>query len=122
MTHVYLAQAICQLVIAGGFNVPVVAAAKIRTPHDAERILAEGKADLIGLCRPLLCDPDWPNKARADRSREIVHCTACNWCLEADSRYEKVTCSRWPEGALIAPDPFLAEIARPSELPDNVSL
>ena len=38
-----------------------------------------------------------------------------------DSRYEKVTCSRWPEGALVAPDPFLAEIARSSELPENVS-
>jgi 2,4-dienoyl-CoA reductase-like NADH-dependent reductase (Old Yellow Enzyme family) len=107
---------------AGGFNVPVVAAGKIRTPHEAERILAQGKADLIGLCRPLLCDPDWPKKAREERSREIVHCTSCNWCLEADSRYEKVTCSRWPEGAVVAPDPFPAEIARPSELPDDVSL
>ncbi|HJX09379.1 MAG TPA: hypothetical protein VJ733_02630, partial [Candidatus Binatia bacterium] len=106
----------------GGFNVPVVAAGKIRTPHEAEWILAQGKADLIGLCRPLLCDPDWPNKAQAEKSREIVHCTSCNWCLEADSRYEKVTCSRWPEGAVVAPDPFAAAIARPSELPDDVSL
>ena len=122
LTHVYLAQAIREGVIAGGFNVPVVAAGKIRTPQEAERILAQGKADLIGLCRPLLCDPDWPNKARADKSREIVACSACNWCLEADSRYEQVTCSRWPEGAVIAPDPFPAKIARPSELPDGVSL
>ena len=122
MTHEYLSQAIREQVRAGGFNVPVVAAGKIRTPHEAERMLAEGKADLIGLCRPLLCDPDWPIKARADRSHEIVHCTACNWCLEADSRYDKVTCSRWPEGALLAPDPFPAAIARPSELPANVSL
>ncbi len=122
LTHVHLAQAIREHVRAGGFNVPVVAAGKIRTPHEAERILAQGQADLIGLCRPLLCDPDWPNKAKADTSREIVHCTACNWCLEADSRYEKVTCSRWPEGALVAPDPFPAKIARPSELPEGVSL
>ena len=122
MTHVYLSQAIREQVRDGGFNVPVVAAGKIRTPHEAERILAQGKADLIGLCRPLLCDPDWPKKARAEKAREIVHCTSCNWCLEADSRYEKVTCSRWPEGAVVAPDPFPAEIARPSELPDDVSL
>jgi 2,4-dienoyl-CoA reductase-like NADH-dependent reductase (Old Yellow Enzyme family) len=122
MTHVYLSQAIREQVRDGGFNVPVVAAGKIRTPHQAERILAQGKADLIGLCRPLLCDPDWPNKAKAEKAREIVHCTSCNWCLEADSRYEKVTCSRWPEGAVVAPDPFPAEIARPSELPDDVSL
>jgi 2,4-dienoyl-CoA reductase-like NADH-dependent reductase (Old Yellow Enzyme family) len=122
LTHVHLSHAIRQQVRAGGFDVPVVAAGKIRTPHQAERILAQGEADLIGLCRPLLCDPDWPNKAKAEKSREIVHCTSCNWCLEADSRYEKVTCSRWPEGAVIAPDPFAAEMARPSELPEDVSL
>lgn len=122
MTHVHLSQAIREHVRDGGFNVPIVAAGKIRTPHEAERVLAQGKADLIGLCRPLLCDPDWPNKAREGKSKEIVRCTSCNWCLEADSRYDKVTCSRWPEGLLVAPDPFESTIARPSELPDDVSL
>jgi 2,4-dienoyl-CoA reductase-like NADH-dependent reductase (Old Yellow Enzyme family) len=122
MTHVYLSQTIREHVREGGFNVPIVAAGKIRTPHQAERILAQGKADFIGLCRPLLCDPDWPKKAREGNTREIVHCTSCNWCLEADSRYEKVTCSRWPEGLIVAPDPFRSDVARPSELPDDVSL
>jgi 2,4-dienoyl-CoA reductase-like NADH-dependent reductase (Old Yellow Enzyme family) len=122
MTHVYLARGIREHVRGGGFDVPIVAAGKIRTPREAEQVLAQGNADIIGLCRPLLCDPDWPVKARENKTKEIVHCTSCNWCLEADSRYEKVTCSRWPEGALIAPDPFVAEIARPSELPENVSL
>jgi 2,4-dienoyl-CoA reductase-like NADH-dependent reductase (Old Yellow Enzyme family) len=120
--HVNLAAGIRAQLHSGGFEVPVVAAGKIRMPHEAERFLADGQADIIGLCRPLLCDPDWPNKARADQARAIVHCTACNWCLEADSRYEKVTCSRWPEGLLIAPDPFTADIARPSELPEGVTL
>ena len=122
MTHVHLSQAIREHVRDGGFNIPIVAAGKIRTPHEAERVLAQGKADLIGLCRPLLCDPDWPNKAREGKSKDIVRCTSCNWCLEADSRYDKVTCSRWPEGLLVAPDPFESTIARPSELPDDVSL
>ncbi len=122
MTHVHLSQAIREHVRDGGFNIPIVAAGKIRTPHEAERVLAQGKADMIGLCRPLLCDPDWPNKAREGKAKEIVRCTSCNWCLEADSRYEKVTCSRWPEGLLVAPDPFQSAMARPSELPDDVSL
>jgi 2,4-dienoyl-CoA reductase-like NADH-dependent reductase (Old Yellow Enzyme family) len=122
MTHVHLAHSIRAHVRERGFNVPIVAAGKIRTPREAEQVLARGEADVIGLCRPLLCDPDWPAKAKAGRTKEIVHCTSCNWCLEADSRYEKVGCSRWPEGALIAPDPFVAEIARPSELPENASL
>jgi len=122
LTHVHLSQAIRGQLRDRGYNVPVAVAGKIRTPHEAERVLAEGKADLIGLCRPLLCDPDWPNKARAEKAREIVHCTSCNWCLEADSRYEKVTCSRWPEGDVVAPDDFSAAMARPSELPEDVSL
>ena len=122
LTQVHLARAIRDHVRAGGFEVPIVAAGKIRTPQQAERILEDGLADVIGLCRALLTDPDWPKKALADDAREIVHCTACNWCIEADSRYEKVTCSRWPEGLLIAPDPFPSSIARPSELPANVSL
>ena len=122
LTQVHLARAIRDQVRAAGYDTPVVAAGKIRTPVQAEKILEEGAADVIGLCRALLTDPDWPNKAKADLAREIVHCTACNWCIEADSRYEKVTCSRWPEGLVVAPDPFPASIARPSELPEGVSL
>lgn len=116
-THVYLSEGIRKHVHDGGFNVPIIITGKIRTPQLAEQILQEGKADIIGLCRALLCDPDWPVKAREGREKDIVRCTACNWCLEADSRYEKVNCSRWPEGSLVAPEPFLPGIARPSKLP-----
>ena len=118
-THVYLSEGIREHVRASGFDVPVIIAGKIRTPKLAEQILAEGKADIIGLCRPLLCDPDWPLKAREGRVKEIVRCTACNWCLDSDSRMEKVNCSRWPEGYLVAPDPFLPSNAGPSKFPKN---
>ncbi len=116
-THVYLAEGVRKYVRDGGFDVPIVATGKIRTPQLAEEILEQGKADVIGLCRALLCDPDWPIKAKEGRDKDIVRCTACNWCLEADSRYEKVGCSRWPEGSLNAPIPFLPKQARPSALP-----
>ncbi len=121
-THLYLADGIRKYVRDGGYEVPIVTVGKIRTPHQAEQILEEGKADVIGLCRPLLCDPDWPIKAREGREKEIVKCTGCNWCLEADSRYEKVTCSRWPKGILAAPEPFLPDMAGPSELPEDATL
>ena len=119
-THVYLAEGIKKALNGAGFDTPIVTAAKIRTPKMAEEILSEGKADIIGLCRPLLCDPDWPNKAREDTAKDIVQCTACNWCLEADSRMEKVNCSRWPEGNLVAPTPFTKKEARRSALPKGV--
>ena len=116
MTHVYLAGPIRDSVRDGGFRSPIVTAGKIRTPKQAEQILSEGRADIIGLCRALLCDPDWPIKAREGRTKEIVPCTACNWCLEADSRMEKVNCSRWPEGSLVAPSPWSKQDARASNL------
>ncbi len=119
-THVYLAEGIKKAVNEAGFNTPIVIAGKIRTPKAAEEILEQGKADIIGLCRPLLCDPDWPNKAREENAKDIVPCTACNWCLEADSRMEKVNCSRWPEDLLVAPTPFTKKEARRSALPKSV--
>ena len=114
-THVYLAEGIRKAVREAGFNTPIVIAGKIREPKHAEEILKEGKADIIGLCRPLLCDPDWPVKTKEGREKEIVRCVACNWCLEADSRYEKVNCDRWPQGNMNAPEPFLTKMARPGQ-------
>jgi 2,4-dienoyl-CoA reductase-like NADH-dependent reductase (Old Yellow Enzyme family) len=112
-THVYLAEAIRKALREAGFDTPVVTAGKIREPKHAEEILEQGKADIIGLCRALLADPDWPMKAKEGREKEIVRCVACNWCLEADSRYEQVKCDRYPEGYLHAPEPFLPKMARP---------
>ena len=109
--HVYLSEAIRKAVRAAGFQTPVIIAGKIREPEHAEEILREEKADIIGLCRALLCDPDFPIKAKEGRDKEIVRCVACNWCLEADSRYEKVNCDRWPKPNVVAPDPFLPNMA-----------
>jgi 2,4-dienoyl-CoA reductase-like NADH-dependent reductase (Old Yellow Enzyme family) len=120
-THVYLAEGIKKAVNKAGFKTPIVTAGKIHTPKQAEEILQQGKAEIIGLCRALLCDPDWPRKALEGKAKEIVPCTACNWCLEADSRMEKVNCSRWPEGDLVAPVPFTKKIARPSALPKGAA-
>lgn len=115
-THVYLAKDIRKAVRNAGYDSPVIIAGKIRTPKHAEEILEDESTDVIGLCRALLCDPDWPVKAKEERAKEIISCTACNWCLEADARMEKVNCSRWPEGSLLAPLPWTKKEARASAL------
>ena len=62
-------------------DTPVIAVNRIPDPATAEAILAGAQADLIGLARPLLADPDWPNKAR--QGRRITPCIACNQaCLD----------------------------------------
>jgi NADPH-dependent 2,4-dienoyl-CoA reductase/sulfur reductase-like enzyme len=89
-----------------GYDLPIVTAGKIRTPELAEEILEKGRADIIGMARALLADPDWPTKAKEGRADEIVKCAACGYCSEADERYEPVTCIEWPKGALNAPSPW----------------
>jgi 2,4-dienoyl-CoA reductase-like NADH-dependent reductase (Old Yellow Enzyme family)/thioredoxin reductase len=61
-------------------SLPVVASSRIQTPEQAEALLAEGKADIIGLCRALLADPEWPAKAASGRSNEIRRCAATSQC------------------------------------------
>ncbi|MGD8389179.1 MAG: FAD-dependent oxidoreductase [Desulfobacteraceae bacterium] len=104
--QVFLASGIRKALRESGIGIPVVTAGKIRTPRHAEKVLTDGDADIIGMARGLLCDPDWPIKAREDRAGDIVLCAACGFCSEADERYETVTCIQWPKGALNAPSPW----------------
>jgi len=67
--------------VKGWVSIPVIAANRINDPLVAEKILAEGKADLIGMARALLADPGLPNKAREGKGDEIVPCIACSNCL-----------------------------------------
>jgi len=77
-------------------KVPVVAAGRISTPARAESILKAGKADLIGLGRPLWVDPLWPQKARRGRERTILKCSPkCNACMELVMQGKPAFCPRW---------------------------
>ncbi len=58
-------------------SLPVVGTGRIDSPALAERLIADGKADIIGLARALIADPDWPNKAREGRVEDIRTCIAC---------------------------------------------
>lgn len=60
-----------------GLPVPVVAVGKLGYPDVAERALREGSCDMVMLGRPLLADPEWPNKAYAGRVADIRPCIGC---------------------------------------------
>lgn len=104
--QVYLAEGVRRAVREAGYTTPVVATGKIRMPDLAEEILAQGKADFVGMARTLFADPDWPAKAKAGNPDAIVKCAACGFCSESDERYETVTCIEWPKGALNPPYPW----------------
>ncbi len=77
-------------------GVPVVASTRIQGPEQAESVLAAGEADMIGMCRALLVDPDWPNKARAGKADDIRRCIACNQCWGWISGGEPIACATNP--------------------------
>ncbi len=59
-------------------NLPVFCTNRINDPHLAENILEGGHADMIGMVRALICDPELPNKAMEGRAEDTRHCIACN--------------------------------------------
>lgn len=58
----------CQVMVAG----------RINQPQQAEDALAKGEADMVGMVRALISDPELPNKARGGRADDIRACVGCN--------------------------------------------
>jgi 2,4-dienoyl-CoA reductase-like NADH-dependent reductase (Old Yellow Enzyme family)/thioredoxin reductase len=91
--NVHLAEAVKK----AGVKIPVVTVGGISAPETAERILAEGKADIIGMGRALIADPFFPNKARKGKANEIRPCLRCGNCLHGVVVNDLFACSVNPE-------------------------
>jgi len=87
-SFVYLAEEIKKVV-----KIPVIAAYRINNPILADSIIAQGKADLVGMGRALLADPELPNKALQERFDDIRPCIACNYCLDRVMLGAAVACA-----------------------------
>jgi 2,4-dienoyl-CoA reductase-like NADH-dependent reductase (Old Yellow Enzyme family) len=86
-THAYLAAEIRKVI-----NIPVITAGKLGDPLVAEKILSEGKADLIALGRPLLADPFFGRKAMEGKWDQITKCLCCNQCMDGILEGEPWSC------------------------------
>lgn len=85
---VYLARGIKESV-----NLPVIACNRINDPFVAEEVLKEGVADLVGVARGLIADPEFVNKAKDGRASEIRRCIACNQrCFDHVFQLKPVGC------------------------------
>ncbi|WP_313089454.1 NADPH-dependent 2,4-dienoyl-CoA reductase [Pseudomonas sp.] len=79
--------------LRGEVGIPLVTTNRINTPEIAEQVLAEGDADMVSMARPFLADPDFVNKAAADRSDTINTCIGCNQaCLDHTFSGKLTTC------------------------------
>ena len=68
---------------ASAVSIPLITTNRINSPRTAERLLAEGGADMVSLARPFLADPEFVSKAAAGTPERINTCIACNQaCLD----------------------------------------
>src|SRR5262249_10394324 len=79
-----LVAAIKRAVNESGSETPVVATGGITTFEQAEAILQSNQADIAGLARQALADPDWFIKVRTGRGEEVRRCTYTNYCEALD--------------------------------------
>lgn len=87
-----IAQSVKQVV-----TIPVSTSGRIIDPEMAEAMLETDKVDMIGIGRPLLADPDWPNKAAAGKHKDIRRCISCNVCVDAVMNRSFMICTVNPE-------------------------
>ena len=84
--------------IKARIKLPVIVAGRINQPQIAEQILARGEADLIGIARGLIADPEFVNKAYSGRELDIRACVGCNQaCIGHRENGFHVSCIQYPE-------------------------
>ena len=77
-------------------GVPVMALGRITDPAEAEAVLAAGNMSLVGLGRPLITDPNWPQKAQAGKANSIRYCVSCNTCWKTITQDRPIACDNNP--------------------------
>ncbi len=60
------------------YGKPTITVGNIRDPKVADDILAKGDADLIGMGRGLIADPEWVNKVEFGHEEDLRKCISCN--------------------------------------------
>ncbi len=88
---------------AAGHTTPIVAAGGIHGFGQAEAIVSDGTADIAGLARQALADPDWFEKVRRGRGAEVRLCEYTNYCEGLDQKHKQVTCQLWDRTGLDEP-------------------
>jgi NADPH-dependent 2,4-dienoyl-CoA reductase/sulfur reductase-like enzyme len=74
-------------------DVPVIVTGRIADAAIAEGILADGSADLVGMVRALIADPDLPNKVRSGRAEDVRMCLGLSECHHIGPHRTPLTCA-----------------------------
>nr|WP_286009717.1 NADPH-dependent 2,4-dienoyl-CoA reductase [Salinicola sp. S1-1-2] len=85
--------AVATRAVRAAVALPLITTNRINMPAVAERVLADGDADLVSMARPFLADPAWVVKAEQGREAEINTCIACNQaCLDHTFQGKLTSC------------------------------
>ena len=98
LPHAY--QAWASEKIKKAVKIPVICSGSLNYPELAEEILRDNKGDFVGLARPLLADPYWPQKAQEGRPEDIRPCIRCMECSETPYTTCTVNATTCREGQL----------------------
>ena len=79
--------------VRSAVGVPVLVTGRIADAADAERILADGSADLVGMVRALIADPELPVKIRSGRALEVRPCLGLSECHHIGPHRTPLTCA-----------------------------
>ncbi|GAW93545.1 FAD-dependent oxidoreductase [Calderihabitans maritimus] len=78
-------------------NIPVITVGRLQDPKIIEKIIEDGKADMVAMCRPIIADPHLPKKMIEGRIEDIRQCMGCNYCLHRLFLQLGVQCPMNPE-------------------------
>ncbi|MHB9801330.1 oxidoreductase [Pseudomonas sp. MT3] len=79
-------------------EIPLFVTGRINQPQEAELILARGQADVCGMTRALICDPQMPGKTESGHVEDVRACIACNQaCIGHFHRGYPISCIQHPE-------------------------
>jgi len=107
-----LVAAIKRAVNESRFTTPIIATGGITTFEQAEAILQSGDADIVGLARQALADPDWFLKVKLGEGEAVRRCTYTNYCEALDQAHRAVTCKLWDRAQLDEPGAALVDDGR----------
>jgi 2,4-dienoyl-CoA reductase-like NADH-dependent reductase (Old Yellow Enzyme family) len=78
-------------------RIPIFVTGRINQPQDAEAVIGSGHADVCGMTRALICDPEMPNKASRGTPEDIRACIACNQaCIAHFHKGYPISCIQNP--------------------------
>lgn len=84
--------------IRANINKPVIVAGRINQPQIAEQVLASGQADICGMTRAMISDPEMANKTASGRTDNIRACIGCNQaCIGHFHLGYPISCIQYPE-------------------------